>query len=123
MTDDLMWVTKSNSAGVRADVSITKCKNGENKPQYTMTFRNNSYLRFSKNDFIEFAVTGTRVYFRQSNERDGFKLGTATKDNKSKRFKTSLVMDKFIGDYELLWDSQAKLNYIDINRKMTYEEE
>lgn len=121
---DLVWVTKTNS-GIfnKADVSISTNKNGDNRKQYALRFRNNCFLRFTKNEFMEFALTGTRIYFRESNEKNGFKLGTTSVDGKSKTVKTVLNLDKFIGDYELLWDSQARLNYIDLNKKITEVEQ
>lgn len=117
---DLMWVTKLNSGSFsKADVSINIIKNGSNKIQYSFRFRNNSFLRFTKTDFMEFAATGTRIYFRESNEKNGFKLSTPSNDGKNKTVKTVVNLDKFIGDYELLWDSKERLNYIDLNKKIT----
>lgn len=124
MTDlNLLWVTKANSGSFsKTDVSITLNKNGDNKEQYAFRFRNNSFLRFTKNDFMEFAVTGTRIYFRESNEKHGFKLGSPSQDGKNKSVKTVVNLDKFIGDYELLWDSLNKLNYIDVAKKITQKD-
>lgn len=124
MTDlNLLWVTKTNSASFsKTDVSITVNKNGNNRDQYAFRFRNNSFLRFTKNDFMEFAVTGSRIYFRESNEKNGFKLSSPSQDGRNKSIKTVINLDKFIGDYELLWDSLNRLNYIDISKKITTQE-
>lgn len=119
MIEELIWVTKTNSSNFsKSDVSITVNKNGNNKIQYSLRFRNNSYLRFCKNDFVEFAVTGTRIYFRESNEKNGFKLTNSSNNNKNKGFKTIVNLEKFIGDYELLWDSHERINYIDLNKRI-----
>ena len=120
---ELIWTTKSNSKNSsEADVSISINKNGNNKSQFSFRFRNNSFLRFTKNEFVEFAVTGARIYFRESNVKEGFKLSTKTQNNKNCGFKTVKDLNKFIGDYELLWDSQLRLNYIDLNKKINYKE-
>ena len=119
---DLLWVTKSNShATSQRDVSITLNKNGANKIQTAFRFRNNSFLRFTKNEYVVFATTDTRIYFKEGTSKTGFKLTCKSVDGKSAMFKTAEDLKKFIGDYDLLWDSKEKLNYIDLTKKIEEE--
>lgn len=118
---DLIWIKKTTNRNLsNPDVSITINKNGKNRDQHCLRFRNNCFLRFSKNDFVEFAATGTRIYFRESNPKDGYKL--TSHSNGCCGFKTIYNLSKFLGDYELLWDSETKLNYIDLSKKIAYKE-
>ena len=117
--DNLIWVGKENTnRGNKADVTISMNKNGANKIQTHLRFRNNCFLRFTKNNYVVFAVTGARMYFKESNQKQGYQLTCKSKDGKSCSFKTGNDLSNHIGDYELLWDSNAKLNYIDFNKKL-----
>ena len=117
--NNLIWIGKENSnRGISTDVSISMNKNGKNKMQTHFRFRNNCFLRFTKNNYVEFAVTGARIYFRESNQKNGYRLTCKSKDGKACSFKTGKDLSKIVGDYELLWDGNEKLNYIDFGKRI-----
>ena len=117
--NNLIWIGKENSnRGISTDVSISMNKNGKNKMQAHFRFRNNCFLRFTKNNYVEFAVTGARIYFRESNQKNGYRLTCKSKDGKACSFKTGKDLSKIVGDYELLWDCNEKLNYIDFGKRI-----
>ena len=117
--NNLIWIGKENSNRcANTDVSISMNKHGENKMQTHFRFRNNCFLRFTKNNYVEFAVTGARIYFRESNPKSGYRLTSKSKNGKACSFKTGKDLSKNIGDYELLWDEKEKLNYIDFGKQI-----
>lgn len=118
------WIEKTNikNSQVKTDVSITTNLKGKGKDRYTnFIFRNNSFLRFSKNNKVVFAIVNDRIYFKEGNEKTGFSLTNPNKLGTTRSFKCSGEQTNFIGDYDLLWDSKEKLNYIDLNKKKKWD--
>ncbi len=117
--DNLIWVGKENcNKSNGSDVTLSMNKNGTNKKQTHFRFRNSCFLRFTKSGYVEFAVTGSRIYFKESTRKIGYQLTNKSKDMKACSFKTGKNLSKHIGDYELLWDDNVKLNYIDFSKKI-----
>lgn len=114
----LTWIGKQSGKNCSdSEVSVTLNKNGNNKMQTAFRFRNNSALRITKTGFIEYALTSNRIYFRESNRKNGYALTSKTNSDKNCGFKTTHLKDELIGDYDLLWDNAEKLNYIDLTKK------
>lgn len=110
------WITKSRATGNTSDVTITINKNGPNKKQTCFTFRNGVDNRISKTGYAVMCVVANRIYFKQSDNKDGFSLYSKPNENVH-RFKVSTELPAFIGDYDLCWDAKEKLNYIDASLK------
>lgn len=116
---DLTWITKRSGVGERdVTISIVKSSHSNNGVCSAFRFRNNSYLRITKNDFIEFAVTDSRIYFRESNNKDGFKLTSKSNNDKNASLKTVVDLSQYIGDYDLMWDKELQLNYIKLKEEV-----
>jgi flagellar hook assembly protein FlgD len=115
----LTWIGKTvGKVPSKNEVSVTLNKNGENKFMTAFRFRNNAHLRITKTGFIEYALTSNRIYFRESTERIGYSVTSKSTDGKNVSIKTNRLNDKFIGDYDLLWDGEEKLNYIDVTKRI-----
>ena len=115
----LTWIGKTvGKVPSKNEVSVTLNKNGECKFMTAFRFRNNAHLRITKTGFIEYALSSDRIYFRESTERVGYAVTSKSTDGKNVSIKTNRLNDKFIGDYDLLWDNEEKLNYIDVAKKI-----
>ena len=112
MKRKLKWVTK-NGVQKKAqgyDVSISITEHGA-----YITFRNDCSKRITKGEHFIFAVDGNRIYFDGAECKEGYKLTkkqskTTTYTNIQKecgRFK------RFVGDYDLKYDNEEKLSYIE----------
>ena len=117
--ENLFWIQKNNSTTTKTDVSINRLKNRKcGSPVSSIRFRNKSYLRVTKNYYIEFAICENKIFFRESNGRNGFKLTDGSCQGSNLGAKITIDLTDFVGDYELLWDEKLKLNYIDTNKKL-----
>lgn len=114
------WVRGGGKSYHRAksDVSINCVKSAEK--QYgglSFTFRNDVWQFFGER--IEFAVYKNRILFRTAEAGEGLSLfsGSSTCSNKYIKIRvdenTQIIKDKFIGDYELKYDSFYELYYIE----------
>lgn len=115
------WISRPDRKNVHrsdADVSIN-CITYEKKPfsGISFTFRNEVAGFFG--DRIQFAIYKNRVMFRPSVEGEGIALCTVNKKSPNRYFKMKLTKDieelksKFIGDYELKYDSFYEVYYIE----------
>lgn len=120
--DNLIWMTKSRStanSGNSADVTISRSGTRGKQKQTNITFRNNCFLKFAAGDYIVFAVTKTRVYFKEADAKEGFKLSKKHEHASSRYTRTALDLSEYIGDYSLSYDGRLKAHYIDITEKET----
>lgn len=105
-----------------ADVGISVVKRGKGGGRQTsFRFRNNSFTRLIKNryaKYIQYAVTTNRIYFKESDPSIGLAVSLRDKDNAG-TVKASEALTDFIGDYDLLYDREIGLCYIDANHKKT----
>jgi hypothetical protein len=117
---ELMWLGKEKHRCTSSvcDVTISKNKDAKGRKRSSIRFRNSCFLRITKNNYVVIAMTGARIYFKQSNPTEGYSLSMASSDGKSKTIKMTRDLSKHIGDYELFWDSEHELNYIDLNKKL-----
>ncbi len=105
----LKWIEKKQQQRVsKADVTITTSKNGT---QFIL--RNNCVLRITKGEYLKTAIDGNRIYFDGADDVTGYKLSTK-KAQKNKYVGFSKRLDRFIGDYNLLWDSKEGYYYIEM---------
>lgn len=116
------WITKQyyRRKNCLQDVTVTVCGNPKDKKGYrtTFAFRNNCNKKISPNDYIVFGFTGTRVYFKNAKETEGFHLFLRTKERgTTRRVSITGNYSGFIGDYDLLFDKENGLWYIDSELK------
>ncbi len=119
--DNLVWMTKSKGAvnrGSAADITISRTKAKNGRKQSSITFRNNCFLKFAVGDYIVFAVTKTRVYFKEADAKEGFKLSKKNEPDSSRYMRTALDLSEYIGDYSLSYDGHLNAHYIDITEKI-----
>ena len=111
--DDLQWVCKKRQKGCDKDVSVRLNKQ-HNSIATAFTFRNKCHLQFTKNLLVVFAVKGSRIYFKQEGRNYGYKLSEQHGSlNPSYVFKSEIDLRDFIGDHDLLYDDELRLNYIE----------
>ena len=112
-----------NSKGQRrsefdGEVILSFEKNG----RIQFKFRKNSiYKIISNEEYIVVANDGNKIYFKESNSKQGFRLSKWTSN--SKIFKVlrprfPLNEDDWAGEYNLEYDSKLGLHYICLNRKL-----
>lgn len=101
------------------DISIGSIKYGNDKfGGIGITFRNGIYELFG--DYIQFAVYKNRMLFRTADTGAGLKLyaGSGKCQNRYIKFKvdddTRVIKEKFIGDFELKYDTFYELYYIEV---------
>ncbi len=116
---DLVFVRKSESSGGTTrsdiDVSVTIIDKG-NIAGFSFSAKATTIL--GKPEYIMCAMKNGRIYFVDTDKKNGFKLsGNAT----CKRLMSKIpakklgVNDRWIGYYDLLWDVNRELFYIDLN--------
>ena len=111
------WIGKSRSARRSdSDVSIT-INTGRGRKVTAFRFRNNSILSITKTGYVEFAVCKDRIYFRESNKRNGYSANMKPEE-KSCGFRTAHVFKNFVGDYVLRWDAKENLYYIGLETQI-----
>ena len=118
------WISKTGKQFRKAhsDISIN-CITYNRKPYngLSFTFRNEVWGLFG--DRVEFAIYKNRVLFRSASNGEGLAFTTGSSKCPNKYFKvkidenTQILKDKFIGDYELKYDSFYELYYIEANFK------
>lgn len=114
------WISKgANKRRANFDVSIVCVKYG-GKPcaGISFTFRNDVWQFFEGS--IEFAIFKNRIMFRTAKKGEGLVLYRGA-DNCPNRYakirlddSTNILKEKFIGDYELKYDSFYELYYIEV---------
>ena len=115
--DNLKWVKKKHCqtfGGKKvSDVTILNCKcdTSKNGLWTWFFFKNNCQYKLTNNGYVVFARENDRIYFKGSNEVEGFKLTCAT------RFKASVELSEYIGGYSLLFDESMSLYYIDLTKR------
>lgn len=113
---NLKWIVKKQQQRLsKADVTITTSKNGTQ-----FIFRNNCFMRITKGEFLKTAIDGNRIYFDAADDVTGYKLSTKKAQN-NKYVAFSKRLDRFVGDYNLLWDSKEGYYYISTDGKENFK--
>lgn len=111
---NLNFVNKSQSSDREGDVYIRI--NGKGRLSGNISFRFESWEKITKGEYIQFAVSGNRMYFVESNVKDGYKLSPEGKNQKVVRTTDETTMGWILknkGDYLLLYDTAEELYYIE----------
>ena len=116
------WISRNGKHyhTAKSDVSIN-CITYARKPYagLSFTFRNDVWQFFGEG--VEFAIYKNRIMFRAAKKGEGISFTSASSKCPNKYFKlkiddtTKIIKDKFIGDYELKYDSFYELYYIEGN--------
>jgi hypothetical protein len=109
---------KKNYHRAYSDISIN-CITYNKTPfaGLSFTFRNDVWGLFG--ECVEIAIYKNRILFRTAPAGQGMKLSRGSEKSPNKYFKmkvdgsTQEIKDKFIGDYELKYDSFYELYYIE----------
>ena len=95
-----------------------------NKKVVVFRFYNDSFNKFNKgSDYVTFTWNNnhTRIYFANAKCKNGFKLSALPK-YKSIRYRfdkvQEAVWEMWVGDYNIVFDSEEQFYYIDINSKI-----
>ena len=80
-------------------------------------FYNNSQLKITSTEHIIYALTADRLYFKSADSTIGLKLCQKNK-NSAARVKINRRFDKWVGEYNLLFDNKEGCWYIDLNKKL-----
>ena len=125
--DRMNWMGRTGvKGGVKstADISISivyttmEDKMNGVRPKVAFTFRNKSRYAVSKTNHVMIAVVKNRVFFKTSDENNGFLIGSQsnTKEHGYLRISHTDYVSRllpFIGDYELKYDKFYELYYIE----------
>ena len=120
------WVGKSKNRGINdvGEVFIRVVNDDRHSTQ--ISFKKKSYLKITRNLHIVFAIDGTRLYFREASQYEGWKLndgGSKRKGSNSaftiKVNPQALPVSKIeTGAYNLELDEDLMLWYIDTLNKL-----
>ena len=119
--EKFQWISSSRTYHrAKSDISIN-CVKMDKTPYggISFTFRNDVWQFFGEK--VEFAVYKNRIMFRTATGTNGMALFSGSNKSPNKYFKvrvtedTKILKDKFIGDYELKYDSFYELYYIEGN--------
>ena len=111
---NLNFVNKNQSSDREGDVYIRI--NGKGRLNGNISFRFESWEKITKGNYIQFAVSGNRMYFTESNATVGYKLGQEGKNQRIVKTADETTMGWILknkGDYPLLYDTAEELYYIE----------
>ena len=117
---DLFFVKKTSGGGQTADnieISLTLVNNRNN---VALSLAPKVAKMIGKTDYLIPAKLGSRLYLMGSDAKDGFKLSKKTDcGRRSVTFPTQKlgIDSNWIGYYQLQWDRERELFYIDVDRK------
>lgn len=120
------WIEKGNSRSTaRADVSIrlNKSGHGDNQERIIARFDVETAKKLSaKSAYLMMGYdkeTG-RIYFKEDGPINGFKLSWTNTGHSKMQISCPTVdaLKKHVGDYQLLFDKEEKLYYIDTNKTL-----
>lgn len=113
------WLTKGGSQN-RTQFDGEVILSVEREKYFLFRFRKNSNFKITDKDYIVIAKDGNRIYFKEADASQGFKLGNWT--NRVRSFKVAidkLRLDKSaVGEYNLEFDTNLHLHYICLVRKL-----
>lgn len=103
------------------DVTISESR-ADNIRKARFTFRNGVSNILSETDYVQYGIPNTkkwsRVYFMTGTSDNGLKMSITKSSRKDNRYVTinresdAAKLLPFVGDYELLYDDECELYYI-----------
>lgn len=108
----IKWIKKNYERCVKKeDVSIT-IQTNRGKPYTAFRFRNGCEKRITGTGYIQPGISGERVYFIASDEKNGYKL-TGNGGSRNQEIKLKGDYRKYVGDYDLIFDAKENLWFVD----------
>lgn len=117
------WLEKSHG-GCRTKFDsevIISVENRRDTKMLLFRFRKNSiYKIISSTDYIVLAKDNNKIYFKESSDTKGFKVGDYSQFIKSFKiqFDRLPLREEDLGEYNLEYDTNLHLHYICLNRKL-----
>ena len=116
------WIEKErsyNTSKFDGEVILSLLKRGR-KTITGFKFRKNSTCKIVKSDSFAIVVAkdGSRIYFKEESSNRGFKVRYQGKDIRYCYIPKKLVDESEIGEYNLMFDKENMLVYIELNRKI-----
>lgn len=121
--EELIFIKKKVGRS-ETDVSVNTTHSKSRGNNVSIIFRNNvhRFITMGKSEFVVLALIGERIYFKYSDERDGWKLSKNGSNGTEHRYvslseNVAPAFYKFCethtGDYALKYDDDRNLHYID----------
>ena len=122
----MKWVEKNHCCTKNvfdSELIITKSSTGTKNHTMKVVFRfmKNSFWKICREQmYILVAKEGTRYYFKESTPNRGWKLSGYSDTSKLFRVDEELLPfdDKDLGEYNLEYDSEVGLHFIDTKRRL-----
>ena len=117
------WLEKSysqNRSKFDSEV-ILSLENRTNNKMLLFKFRKNSiYKIISNKEYVVIARDGNNIYFKESDEARGFKVGSWSPSIKAFKIKAERfpLEEDNLGEYNLEYDTKLGLHYICLARKL-----
>lgn len=115
MSEKLTFITKTTNRNSKQDISLSLI--GKKKLSTSITFRNNVQRSITKTGYLVVAISGERLYFRESEPECGYKVSNSDSKSSVHTSITNEGLNDFslthAGDYPLQFDRELKLFYID----------
>ena len=119
------WIEKSRSyTKARFDSEVVVSTTMIDwKKQVCFRFRKNSaHKLFSNEPFLVVARDGNKIYFKEASPITGYKLQETGPDSRYLRlFSDKLIKDEECGEFNLEFDRELGLCFINLDRKLTKE--
>lgn len=121
-----IFVPGRSKKDVKAECAVRLNNDGKGTQKKVVVFRfyNGSFNKFNKgSDYVIFTRNNnnTRIYFTNAKCKNGFKLSAMPK-YKSIRYRFDQAQEAnwqmWVGDYNIVFDSEEQFYYIDINSKI-----
>lgn len=104
------------------DVLVAKHKTRDGTSDtLAIRFRAGKELKISTTGALVFAIDGERIYFKEANLADGYRLSPTSQQvpaHKIQAFVPKGSIDRFVGNYDLVLDRVHNLYYIDTRHKL-----
>lgn len=108
---DIQWFDNGNQMKrSKADVTIKVCKYTSDKKCTAITFRNNSHLKITHEDYMQVGIDAgeNRVCFREG-VGTGYKIG---KNGNNKHIRIPALLHEYEGDYDLRMAASGDYFYV-----------
>lgn len=119
------WIEKTRSYNkARFDSEVLVSTTIVNyKKQVCFKFRKNSaHKLFSNEPYLVVARDGSKIYFKEATPVSGYKLQEVGPDSRYMRlFSEKLISDSECGEFNLEYDRELGLCFINLDRKVTKE--
>lgn len=119
MIKELNWITKHSNVKKGIDVSITLSKEDSQKQQTSFRFRNHTSEKITDTGYIKLAVMNNKLFFAKAEPTEGFKLSDASKFGDARGVAIRGFSDLKNGDYDLLFDKEYGLFYVDLSKNLS----